>query len=370
MKVLLLSTDSQVFNNGSAVRERIKEYGTLVEELHVIVYTRPGFKEEIFGNISLWPTNNKFRAGYFRHVYRLARGIIKNREDWVISSQDPFETGWVGYKLKRQFNIPLQVQVHTDFMSPYFFGMSWINQFRAMLAKWLLKKADNIRVVSERIRKSITSYIPHLTDKIVVLPILFDALRFQKAVSNNQYPEDFLILTVARLEPEKNLSLAIKTMADVLCQYPDKKIRYIIIGSGGEEKRLNSLIGVLAVKDRIFIKQVDASDLPGWYKRADLFLLTSNYEGYGMVVAESIAAGTPVVMSDVGLAGEVVKNGENGFIFSVGNEEALQAILIKILNKEIDLEKLKIGTKAMANAFSNKSAYLESMRKSWDSLLR
>ena len=223
----MLSTDSQVFNEGSAVRERIKEYGTLVEEIHVIVYTRPGLKEEVMGNVYLWPTNNHFRIGYFRRVYGLAKGVIKNREDWVISSQDPFETGWAAYKLKLRFNIPFQVQVHTDFLSPYFSEMSWKNKFRATLAKWLVKKADNIRVVSERIKNSLVANHQSLIAKIFVLPIFVDLQKFRDALPNEEltrkYGDDFVILTVARLEPEKNLALAIDAVADITLFAPDRE---------------------------------------------------------------------------------------------------------------------------------------------------
>ncbi|MEK9186569.1 MAG: glycosyltransferase, partial [Patescibacteria group bacterium] len=125
----------------------------------------------------------------------------------------------------------------------------------------------------------------------------------------NEYGKDFLILTVARIEPEKNLFLAIDVVAEVLRQYPET--RYTIIGQGSLLDRLIIKIKSLSVGDRITIKQVNINDLPSWYKRANLFLLTSNYEGYSMAIIESAAAGIPVVTTDVGVAlGEVlpVKN--------------------------------------------------------------
>ena len=51
-----------------------------------------------------------------------------------------------------------------------------------------------------------------------------------------------------------------------------------------------------------------------YYKTADLFLLTSNYEGYGMAVVEAMAAGCPVIMTDVGLAGEVLIDKKDGLV--------------------------------------------------------
>jgi len=363
MKVLLLSTDSQVFNEGSAVRERIKEYGTLVEEIHVIVYTRPGLKEEVMGNVYLWPTNNHFRIGYFRRVYGLAKGVIKNREDWVISSQDPFETGWAAYKLKLRFNIPFQVQVHTDFLSPYFSEMSWKNKFRATLAKWLVKKADGIRIVSERIRKSITSHIPHLTAIIAVLPIFVDLQKFRDVLPNEElarkYGNDFLILTVARLEPEKNLMLAIDAVADIMRIH--SRAHYVIIGSGSLREVLADKIQKLNLEKRIEIKQVNSDDLPQWYKRANLFLLTSNFEGYGMAAVEAAAAGVPVVMTNVGAAlGEVVPVKDRVAIVSAINQ--------LIEQPESRREIIEQQNNFLKN-WPTKIDYLAAIKNSWQAIL-
>ncbi len=314
MKVLMISTDLKIFDSTSEVRRRVLEYGNLVEELHVIVYA--GIKHQISsirvgGNIFLYPTNTWFKPLYFWDAYEIGKNIIQDSKlsHSVITTQDPFETALVGYWLKKKFNIPLQIQVHTDFLSPYFWRQSWKNTIRRFW--WgtrLLKKADGIRVVSERVKNSLVQKnIPE--NRIVILPIFVDKERFARATAINEYGKDFLILTVARLEPEKNLFLAIDVVAEVLRQYPET--RYTIIGQGSLLDRLIIKIKSLSVGDRITIKQVNINDLPSWYKRANLFLLTSNYEGYSMAIIESAAAGIPVVTTDVGVAlGEVlpVKN--------------------------------------------------------------
>ena len=75
-------------------------------------------------------------------------------------------------------------------------------------------------------------------------------------------------------------------------------------------------------------------DLASYYKSADVFVLTSNYEGYGRTIIEAEAAGCPVIMTDVGIAGDVIKNGENGLIVPVGDVQALAEALRSVIEKK------------------------------------
>lgn len=378
MKVLMISTDAQIFNEGSAVRERIKEYGNLVDELHVIVFAlkSPHVEKGQFGKLFLYPTNSYSKLSFVHDAKKIGNEVLLQAREkdglknLAITVQDPFETAIVGMFLKKKFSIPLQIQVHTDFLSPYFWRQSVKNAIRRFcLGIRFLKKADGIRVVSERIKKSLLKR--GIADtKIIVLPVFFDRERFLSAEPNKEYPGEFLILTVARLESEKNLPLAIDVAANVIHQYPKKKIRYVIIGSGRDEPKLIKRIKRLGMQDRIAIQQANSADLPGWYKRADLFLLTSNYEGYGMAAAEAMAAGTPVVMTDVGLAGEILENGKSGLVFPVGNQEVLRDILIKILDGPQSTEKFRIEAREAVKRLPTRQDYLSALRSSWESLLR
>ena len=101
-----------------------------------------------------------------------------------------------------------------------------------------------------------------------------------------------------------------------------------------------SVVGYGLENNVKFEPAVDHDTLFSYYKTADLFLLTSNYEGYGRSVIEAMTAGLPVVMTDVGLAREIVINGENGVVVPVGDTKAIVdsiGSLIDDRGKETDL---------------------------------
>lgn len=371
MKILMLSTDQNVFQEGSAVRQRMADYGSLVEELHIIVFTKfqiRNLKIQILKNVCVYPTNSRFKLFYFLDAYKIAGKVIKSlshkANQWLITTQDPFETGLVGYLLKKKFKIPLQVQIHTDFLSPYFWRESLKNKLRVWLAKWLVKKADCIRVVSERIKNSLMSNVKSQMSKVEVLPIFVDIPKLQaapvKTDLHKKYPNyDFIILMASRLAKEKNIGLAIAAFANIQDSISTiKNPLLLIVGDGPERRSLQLKTYNLQVENNVKFEPW-TDDLASYYKTADLFLITSNYEGYSLAAMEAAAAGLPVIMTDVGIAlGEVVP---------VGDLRALTAAIKKAIeNPRFRADIIARQTKFLENLpVKTKAEFLGKINESW-----
>ena len=244
--------------------------------------------------------------------------------------------GLLGFLLKRKFKIPLQLQIHTDFLSPYFWRESLKNKIRVLLARFLLPRADGIRVVSERIKNSLI--INHLSfpAKIIVLPVFINIEGIRAIVIatdiHKKYSQfDFIILMASRLTREKNIGMAISALQSLI--RTNRRIGLIIVGDGPELKTLKLQTANHKLQTNIiFESSVDFETLISYYKTADLFLLTSNYEGYGRTIVEALAAGCPVVMTDVGVAGEIVKDEMNGRIIQTGDTTSLVSVLTNKVN--------------------------------------
>src|SRR3989344_1516262 len=154
LKILSISSDRKIFEVGSAVSERMKEYGALVGELHIVVLSKGslGLKEkQVAPNVWAYPTNSSTRWLYVRDASILGKKIIFDKKfvrgESLITTQDPFECGLAGLNIKNKWRLPLEVQLHTDPFSPYFNGA--LNIIRKFIARGVLKHADGVRVVTQ-----------------------------------------------------------------------------------------------------------------------------------------------------------------------------------------------------------------------------
>jgi glycosyltransferase involved in cell wall biosynthesis len=98
------------------------------------------------------------------------------------------------------------------------------------------------------------------------------------------------------LEPEKNVALAIHAFAQVA----PAEACLIVVGDGSDHGHLVTLVHMLKIADRVFFES-EKDSLP-YYATVDLVLVPSLYEGYGLVIVEALAAGLPVISTDVGCA--------------------------------------------------------------------
>ena len=259
MKVLMISGDKNILIQGSEAETRIALQRSQVDQLDVFV----------------WP-----QVHPLREIYKAAD---LNRYD-VVTAQDPFWRGLIAWRAARRMGAKLNLQIHTDLSAQPF--------WRRLLAYFLLRRADSVRVVSEKIRKQVQDR--GVKAPIRVLPIYIDISRFQ-----NLKPEPHTqktILWIGRFEPEKNPLSAVRILKEVRADGIDAKL--IMLGTGTLESAIRKLAGSLPI------------ELPGWQNPesylqiADVVLCTSKHESWGASILEALAAGVPVVSPDIGIAKE------------------------------------------------------------------
>lgn len=265
--------------------------------MHVIVMCRGRYERMRRGNMTLYPASSVFPFARALKAITIGRRL---RAD-IVTTQDPFESGLAGYIVARAIGAALHVQVHTDFLSPTYSRHSLLNHARAAIAGFVLRRARRIRVVSERIKRSIEARYK-LRAPIATLPIYTDISRVD-APEMERLREKFAafskkILVVSRLEPEKNVARAVSSFAAA----SPKDTCLIIVGRGSEAYTLKKLAETLCVRDRVFFE--GWRDPIAYYGLADLVLVSSEYEGYGLVVVEALGRGVPVISTDVGIARE------------------------------------------------------------------
>jgi len=307
MNVLMISLDRKAFEEGNPARMRIAEYGAIFNELHIIVYAKKSLglsRAKIADNVWLYPTNSQTRFGYIRDAIRIAQELAKETTFAVVSSQDPSETGIAGYRVSRILAIPFHTQDHADVFDRAYVQESIGNYVRSLIARRLLPKADGIRTVSERSQKHLLARLPQLSSKLFLLPVYteIDSLR-ERAPSfalRDRYPQfGFTLLAVGRFVPQKNLDRAVRVTAALIKKYPTAGL--ILVGEGPLEQTLKERAHALGIGAHVVFVPWQ-QDLVSYYKTANLFLMTSEYESYGRTLIEAAACGLPFVSTDVGIA--------------------------------------------------------------------
>ena len=146
------------------------------------------------------------------------------------------------------------------------------------------------------------------------------------------------IITVGRLKKQKNHALLIRAFKRLSAT---TDARLMILGTGDLEEETKGAVRAAGLADKIFMPGAVADPAP-YYRSADLFVLSSDYEGFGNVIVEALACGTPVVSTDCPSGpAEILENGRYGTLVPVGAERALADAMIAALDAEHDAEALK-----------------------------
>jgi glycosyltransferase involved in cell wall biosynthesis len=199
-------------------------------------------------------------------AWTIWRAAQRNHYD-VVTAQDPFWRGLLAWKCARLTGAKLNLQVHADLL-----GQS---SYRRLLATHLLRHADSVRVVSEKIRQQVECTGTRAPTHI--LPIYIDTARLHS--HEDHMPKPFLktILWIGRLEKEKDPAMALSVLRAIREQIPEAGLT--VLGSGSLVRELAS-------------------------EAADVVINTSPFESYGASIVEALSVGVPVVSLDVGVARE------------------------------------------------------------------
>jgi glycosyltransferase involved in cell wall biosynthesis len=230
-------------------------------------------------------------------------------------------------------------------------GQENFNKLKILL-KIPIENADHVVFNSSfTMEKTLKSFIPK---SYSVIPPGVDISKFKPA-DISQYTDLFesygikenskVIFAMGRHIKLKGYNYLIETFADI----EDKDAVLVLAGSGPETVNLKKLAKNLKIDNRvIFTGNIPNEKTPLFYNRALLFVQPSivdeqgNTEGLGVVLLEALACGTAVAASEVGGIVDIIKNGENGFLFEQKNVEKLAHILkerIKNNNKDDNLSR-------------------------------
>ena len=353
MKILSLGLDKSILKKTSALAVRTVEYGDLVEKYTVIVPSQKNEKIELSEKATAYGSGGDNKLSRFIKIYNLAKKLLREEKYDAITVQEQYYLALIGLCLAKKFKAGLEIQIH---------GRGKYGGLRKIVADYIIPRASAIRAVSQRLARELTGKYKIDREKITVVPIYVEVKNKKPEIKSGENDGKFIFLTASRLVPVKNIGMQIEAMAEVIKKYPN--IELWIIGDGPEKEKLKSEISNLKLEKKIIMLGWK-DDLDKYYNMADAFLLTSNAEGWGMVIVEAASFGLPIIMTDVGCAGEVIKSGESGLVISPGDKQKLVEAMLKIIEDENLRKKLGENAKLAVSRLPSKEQTLDLYKKSW-----
>jgi len=246
------------------------------------------------------------------------------------------------YTIEGDPNIEISISPYSySFLDKLFLRFSW---------NIGLKLADKIVGCSNWMAEHLKKYGLEATG----IPNPIDYERFSNVMAHGSN-----IVCIARFEKVKNIETLIIAASEILKKYPEVKL--VIVGGGSQEKELKALAEKLSISDNVEF-QGFRPDVENVLKDALVFVLSSIYEPFGMVAAEALAAGLPIIVSKVGGLREIVKDGINGFSFNPRDWQELSKKILLLLENQKLREEMKNKAKESAKEFSPKNIALKYLR--------
>ncbi len=272
----------------------------------------------------------------------------------LVHSHHPFLLGDTAVRAARRYDIPLLFTHHTRYEKYTHYVSSEsvrMREFAANLATEYANLGDGVIAPSDSIAELIRSR--GVTVPIEVVPTGVDVAKFstrdRKAIPQELGLPDAcpIIGHVGRLAEEKNLGFVAEGAVHVLRRLPDA--RFIVAGKGPGQEEMKETFERAGVSDRVFfLGNCDGQRLINVFAAMDCFLFASETETQGMVLTESMAAGTPVVALDAPGAREVVNDSNGRLLDATADTEAFADAVITVLERD-DLD---AGVEATAQDYA------------------
>lgn len=222
----------------------------------------------------------------------------------------------------------------------------------------VMQWADTIIAATPLERAQMTWLYGAPRDRITVIPCGVDGRLFyprnqHDAHARLELPCGRLLLFVGRIERLKGIDTLLEAAAQLVAEGGHDDLRVLIVGGDIESncadnpelRRVQVLTKTLGIQDRVdFLGSQPQAELPYYYAAADLTIMPSHYESFGMVALESMACGTPVIASRVGGLASLVRDGETGYLVPAEDPAELAARIRTLLAD--DALRLRLGAQA------------------------
>ena len=307
-------------------------------------------------NLAWRPGSDHFGGLFNPGLWSLIRD---GRFDAVLVCGYYFASAWIAVAAAKWHRIPILFVSDSHSLRSWRTRSTWSLRLKKWLVQWIFSLANGV-VVSSSGGVEYLKSLGFASDRIILAPSAVDNdLWSRKAADVDRNAvraswkvpaKDPIALFCGKLQPWKAPLNLLEAFARA--GVPGSYLVYV--GDGPERCKLETRAKELGVSDRIrFLGFLNQSQLPSAYRAADLLVLPSLFEPFGLVVNEAMLCGRLVVASDcVGARFDLVRPGETGYVFPAGDVGALAAILREILLDAAKREQMGAAAKRRMETWS------------------
>jgi glycosyltransferase involved in cell wall biosynthesis len=283
----------------------------------------------------------------YRHdfVEALLQFAAKENQNYSLIHTNYWISGWVGLQLKKQLSLPVVHTYHSLGAVKYksVSTIPMIASTRLNVEKDCLEQTDCIVATSPQEKEHMRSLVS-TKGNIDIIPCGTDIEHFgsisrEAARIRLGIPlEAKVVLYVGRFDQRKGIETLVRAVSQ--SAWRDDNRLQLIIGGGShpgrsdgiERERIESIVGELGMQEKTFFPgRIGDEELPLYYAAADICVVPSHYEPFGLVAIEAMASGTPVVASDVGGLQFTVVPEQTGLLVPPKNAETFSQAIDRLL---------------------------------------
>jgi glycogen(starch) synthase len=277
----------------------------------------------------------------------LAAGVeLGDRIDFDLVHGHDWLVAVAGDHLARRFRCPLVVTIHA---TEYGRHQGWVDKHPQShihgVEHWMANRAERVITCSAYMREHVSDIYGLDESKIAVIPNGIDPMDLQPVDdlptlrSRFAAPDEQLVLLVGRLVYEKGFQLALEALPGLIERVGN--VRFLVAGSGTHETELKAQAEQLGLLEHgTFLGWIGDDVLHSLYRIADLTVVPSIYEPFGLVALEAMASGCPCIVADTGGLREVVPNERVGLRFRARDSASLAEMVERVLTDEVLRDKL------------------------------
>jgi glycosyltransferase involved in cell wall biosynthesis len=261
------------------------------------------------------------------------------------------DTSLIALWAKRLANVQTRIvlSIHNHISLFALNSAKWKHKLSPFLASLFYPWASGMVAVSKGVAEDLAyiTSVPLDEIKVIYNPIITPEFLEQSLkpvdhpwFSQSEQSKIPIVLGVGRLEKQKSFDVLIRAFAKVKEQY-SIPVRLVILGEGSLRSSLENLIDTLGLSDSVVLLGF-VSNPHAYMSQASVFVLSSIFEGFGNVICEAIAVGTPVVSTDCKSGpSEILEGGKYGKLIEVGDVDSMTEAILQTLNAPPDIEMLK-----------------------------